>query len=57
MNLAILNYSGCTANFYQIDKNLTSEQVEEWISENTEHRLTDIHWMYSGLSKIEILNN
>ncbi len=57
MNLVILNYSGATVNFYTLPKGIEqSEQVEDWIEKNTEHRLSDIHYMTSA-EEIEIIHN
>lgn len=57
MNLVILNYSGATVNFYTLPEGIEqNEQVEDWISENTEHRLGDISYLTSK-EEIEIIHN
>lgn len=57
MNLVILNYSAATVNFYTLPNGIEqSEQVEDWIIENTEHRLSDIHYM-TNKEEIEIIHN
>lgn len=48
MNLVIMNYSGATVTFYTLPAGVEqSEDVESWIADNTEHRLSDIHYMTS----------
>jgi hypothetical protein len=56
MKLVIMNYSGATINFYDLPENIIqSEDVENWIVKNTEHRLGDIHYMTGD--EIEIINH
>jgi hypothetical protein len=51
-----MNYSGATINFYDLPTNVRqSEEVECWIVENTEHRLSDIHYMTG--EEIEVINH
>lgn len=55
MNLVILNYSGATVTFYTLPENIeTCEEIENWIIENTEHRLSDIHYMMNK-EEIELI--
>ena len=56
MNLVILNYSGNTVSFYTIPLSVDSdEKIQDWIVNETEHRLSDIHYMVS-IEEIEIIH-
>lgn len=61
INIVVLDYSGVTATFYsdvELDV-LTGDDeldaVEQWITDNTEHHLSNCSWMSSS-EEITVIN-
>ena len=54
MQLAIMNFQDPAIYLYNLVESLDSEQIEEWIVENTEFNLDEIHYMASE-SNIDIV--
>lgn len=57
-NMIVMDFAACNVHLYIVPANLDSEQIEEWISANTEHTLSDIHYMISpDGSEIEVTHH
>ena len=54
MQLAIMNFQDPAIHLYNLVESLDNEQIEEWIVENTEFNLDEIHFMASE-SNIDIV--
>lgn len=53
--LVVMDYSGLMIMIYTIPAELTSEQVEDWITGRTFHKLKDIHFMVG--KDIHVMDN
>ena len=54
MQLVIMNFQDPAIHIYNLVESLDSEQIEEWIVENTEFNLDEINYMASD-SDIDIV--